>query len=264
MHVFLFQNELYKVYCQTKEVQRIESEPYFNNNCYLISDRNIEMPDLTILMIDVKGSSSLWVADPKVMAYELDRLYARVRSSATRGGGTLIKCIGDAFMLTFNDPETAVTFAVRLQMKKDSKLAMRIGIAHGPMFVRNWEIQGCRLWDYFGNTVNTAARVESMVSPVGGFALALCPRDATSAKAVAMKARVVAALTPGKLLPLGSTPMRMVRYSSDEQLYVCTAGLRNSARTVPYSMQRKCRRVSELRGVSAVDVFVADSFVRDG
>lgn len=210
---------------------------------------------LTVMMIDVKSSSVLWVSDPKWMAAALDRLYLAIKTGSQRDRGLLVKCIGDAFMLTFQQPEDAIRMAVRLQAmlrRRRSRIGLRIGIAHGPMFVRNWEVQHCKLLDFFGNTVNTAARVESYVSGVGGFAVALC----TDSKA--LRARVVRALVPGPggLLPKDASLPDVVHFSTSVDS--CSAGLRRSSRLVPYSVQRRerCRSVSDLHGVSPVEVFV--------
>lgn len=206
------------------------------------------------MMIDVKGSSLLWVSDPKWMSGALDRLYRMIKSAAITHSGLLVKCIGDAFMLTFTEPEDAIKMAVGLQThlkRRKSKIGLRIGIAHGPMFVRDWEVQECRLLDYFGNTVNTAARVESFVSAVGGFAVALCT------KSKVLRERVRRALTPGLLLPRTAHVPDVIHFSAS--VAVCSAGLRRSSRLVPYSLQQQqqeCRSVSDLHGVSPVEVFV--------
>lgn len=207
----------------------------------------------SVMMIDVKGSSLLWVSEPRWMTGALDRLYRMIKSASNTHKGLLVKCIGDAFMLTFKEPEDAIRMAVGLQSllkRRRSRIALRIGIAHGPMFVRDWEVQECRLLDFFGNTVNTAARVESYVSSVGGFAMALC----TGSKA--MRERVRLALTPGVLLPKSAHMPDVIHFSAS--VAVCSAGLRRSSRLVPYSLQQQeeCRSVSDLHGVSPVEVFV--------
>lgn len=224
---------------------------------------------LTVMMIDVKSSSQLWVSDPKWMASALDRLFGLIKTVARQERGLLVKCIGDAFMLTFKEPEDAIRMAVRLQgslVGRRSRIGLRIGIAHGPMFVRDWEVQRCRLLDFFGNTVNTAARVESNVSSVGGFAIALCtsvPMSVPMSVSSDVRARVVTALTkkPIGLLSKKATLPDIVHFSASVDS--CSAGLRRSSRLVPYSLQhgqhRVCRSVSDLHGVSPVEVFVVKS-----
>jgi class 3 adenylate cyclase len=50
-------------------------------------------------------------------------------------------------------------------------LQIRIGIAHGQIQSRDTIIQGFKVKDFFGTTVNIASRMESKVSKVGGFAV---------------------------------------------------------------------------------------------
>lgn len=219
---------------------------------------------LTIMMIDVKGSSTIWVANPTGTAKLLDKLYLIVRDVVLQNKGFLVKCIGDAFLVTFDLPENAICCAVQLQQgqrKSRSKLMLRIGMAHGPVLVRDWEIQGCRLLDYFGNTVNTAARIESKVSCVGGFGFAFCSgltgKSRISVKDQEMRDRTITFL--GANLPQGTARPRMTRFV-DQTMSQCAIGLKRSARLVPFSMLHGqiCKPSTYLRGVSPVDVFTVD------
>jgi class 3 adenylate cyclase len=85
--------------------------------------------------------------------------------------GALVKTIGDAVMAVFPRPEAAVQAALDIQAKIgafnreqhiDPPLVIKIGIHHGPMIAIN---ANNRL-DYFGRTVNIAARAQE--ESVGG------------------------------------------------------------------------------------------------
>ncbi|MCH7672955.1 MAG: adenylate/guanylate cyclase domain-containing protein, partial [Proteobacteria bacterium] len=84
-------------------------------------------------------------------------------------GGALVKTIGDAVMAAFPTPDRAARAAIRMQRQVESLCGegsiseeigwdprLKIGFADGPALVVN--LNG-RL-DYFGGTVNLAARVQ--------------------------------------------------------------------------------------------------------
>ncbi len=130
-----------------------------------------------VLLMDVVGSAGLWRGHPQAMMAMLDRLTPATLRAARAHQGTVIKMIGDAFMIAFHDVAAAVRFAAHVQLQLlpalGGALTMRIGIAQGPVHPRVLVIQGCKQQDYFGEVVNLAARAENAVSPPGGLALAL-------------------------------------------------------------------------------------------
>jgi class 3 adenylate cyclase len=78
--------------------------------------------------------------------------------------GKLIKKIGDALMVRFDEPEQACEAALKMQKqltefndKSDEKILIRIGINTGTVFIKNE--------DAFGDAVNLAARMESLARP---------------------------------------------------------------------------------------------------
>jgi adenylate cyclase len=75
--------------------------------------------------------------------------------------GTHVKSIGDALMLRIPDPEQAVLLGLRIVgdlMRDHGAPAVRVGLHHGSAVQRDG--------DYFGATVNLAARVSAHA--VGG------------------------------------------------------------------------------------------------
>lgn len=74
-------------------------------------------------------------------------------------GGTRVKSIGDAVMLRVSDPTDAIRLGLRITGRahpQHGSLAVRVGLHHGPAVERNG--------DYFGATVNLAARVSSLAA----------------------------------------------------------------------------------------------------
>jgi adenylate cyclase len=86
----------------------------------------------------------------------LDRFAGLVRQLTAVCNGEVVKQIGDEFMLVFADPNAAVEFGTRV--RGDAEHAglppLRIGAHSGPVLYREG--------DYYGTTVNVAARVTSV------------------------------------------------------------------------------------------------------
>jgi class 3 adenylate cyclase len=69
----------------------------------------------------------------------------------------VVKTIGDAVMASFGDPANAVKAALAMQARiADHDLVLKLGVHVGPSVVVN---MNDRL-DYFGSTVNMAARLQ--------------------------------------------------------------------------------------------------------
>lgn len=142
-----------------------------------------------VLFIDIVGSSLMWAKNKDNMRKSLalfnkfiSRLIKKYKKSF------IIKTIGDAYMISFETWKDAYYFSLEVQYElhdnsdkysvvKGELFQVRIGIAYGELDVENVKIQGCNLVDYFGNTVNTASRMESKVSPVGGIGIVCLDDD---------------------------------------------------------------------------------------
>lgn len=129
-------------------------------------DEGIGVKDITFLFTDLKGSTALYdlIGDPK--AYYLVRQHFDTLGNViNRYEGATVKTIGDAVMATFMTPLDAVRAS--LEMLQDiqafnnnisDKLVLKIGIHAGSSIVVSLNDR----IDYFGQTVNIAARVQAL------------------------------------------------------------------------------------------------------
>jgi adenylate cyclase len=136
-------------------------------------------PETSVLFADIAGFTP-WAngADPATVVGMLDDLFTRFDALAAECGMEKIKTIGDAYMAVAGAPLPRPDHAeVALRMgagmlaavegwRRDRGVAleMRIGIASGPVVAG---IIGQRriLFDLWGDTVNTASRMESSGVP---------------------------------------------------------------------------------------------------
>jgi len=129
-------------------------------------NEGIGVKDITFLFTDLKGSTALYdqIGDPK--AYYLVRQhFDTLGNIINHYEGATVKTIGDAVMATFMTPLDAVNAA--LEMLRDieafnrnisDKLILKIGIHNGHSIVVSLNDR----IDYFGQTVNIAARVQAL------------------------------------------------------------------------------------------------------
>jgi class 3 adenylate cyclase len=125
-------------------------------------DQGLKITSLTFLFTDLKGSTALYDRVGDLAAYDLVREHFRVLNAIVASeAGAVVKTIGDAVMATFPTPDRALAAALRMResvrdLKKD--LLIKIGIHEGPCLAVTLNDQ----LDYFGQTVNIAARVQGL------------------------------------------------------------------------------------------------------
>lgn len=138
----------------------------------------LEEKTQVILFTDVVSSSQLWKLHESGMFKALNEHEGRVEKFIKEYGGSVIKTIGDSYMIGFDGKDSllrSIQFSYDLQEDlrknpikiKGRNLRIRLGIHLGPLYKKYVNIQGKKLMDYFGNTVNTASRMESTVSSPG-------------------------------------------------------------------------------------------------
>lgn len=126
----------------------------------------LNIRSLTLLFTDLKGSTELYARTGDVAAYQLIQEHFRLLGGiVARHGGALIKTMGDAIMASFNRPLDAVK-AAQIMLEENllltsgytKPLGLKIGLHEGPALA----ISNQGALDYFGQTVNIAARVQGV------------------------------------------------------------------------------------------------------
>lgn len=129
----------------------------------------------TLVFVDLAGFTPLTLTMGDDAAAEvLTRFASIIRGAAARNRGRIVKQIGDAFMLVFDQPADAVAFGVDVceETSSESRFPpVHIGAHYGAVLYRDG--------DYVGNTVNVAARVAGATRP-GQFLVTQPVVDATS------------------------------------------------------------------------------------
>ena len=122
---------------------------------------------LALLFTDIKGSTALYDRIGDLKAFNLVRQHFGVlRDVIATNHGALVKTIGDAVMASFHEPLSAIRAALDMLAQighfNDSAgeelIMLKIGAHVGPCLAVT--LNG-RL-DYFGQTVNLAARVQGL------------------------------------------------------------------------------------------------------
>src|SRR5271170_1761883 len=130
-------------------------------------DQRLKITSLTFLFTDLKGSTELYDRVGDLVAFDLVRAHFRVLNEIVAAeAGAVVKTIGDAVMATFPTPNRAVAAALRMrEAMRDlndghnrEDLLLKIGIHEGPCLA---VVLNDRQ-DYFGTTVNIAARVQGL------------------------------------------------------------------------------------------------------
>ncbi len=130
-------------------------------------DQRLKITSLTFLFTDLKGSTALYERVGDLAAFDLVRAHFRALLDIIAAEkGAVVKTIGDAVMATFIRPEHAVIAGLKMRAAMDAlnaergnaDLVVKIGIHEGPCLA----VMLNERQDYFGQTVNIAARVQSL------------------------------------------------------------------------------------------------------
>ena len=127
----------------------------------------MQIESQSVLFTDLKGSTQLYDSIGDLQAFALVSEHFKILLAAVQeGGGAVVKTIGDAVMATF--PQMSEAVGAALQMAKTLErfnqssglppLSLKIGVHVGPCIV----VSSNGRPDYFGQTVNIAARVQAL------------------------------------------------------------------------------------------------------
>lgn len=131
----------------------------------LAPGQEIGVESVTVLFSDLKGSTRLYEETGDAPAYgQVRRHFDYLKERVAAARGAVVKTIGDAVMAVFFRPADAVACALAIQgdlgafneaAPAQPPLVVKLGLHHGPAIA----IQANGRLDYFGRTVNVAARL---------------------------------------------------------------------------------------------------------
>lgn len=122
---------------------------------------------ITFLFTDLKGSTAMYERLGDLNAYALVREhFALVNATVQQHSGAVVKTIGDAVMAVFSQPSDAISAALHIFDEIDGfngdhdrpGIILKIGAHCGPSIAVTLNEN----LDYFGQTLNVAARVQSL------------------------------------------------------------------------------------------------------
>jgi len=180
--------------------RRLTGKHLLNNQAFrdcfaldeLAPDLKLKLRSLTLLFTDLKGSTALYDREGDLAAYRLVQdHFAALKHVVRDHSGAMIKTMGDAVMAAFSNGNdgTAAAIAMMAAMRelsgvhKDTEVGLKVGLHAGPALAIN---AGQNL-DYFGQTVNIAARVQGLAD-AGEICLTTALNDNQSVPALLARA----------------------------------------------------------------------------
>jgi class 3 adenylate cyclase len=129
----------------------------------------IGVRDITLVFTDLKGSTELYerIGDLNALAL-VQQHFERLTDVTVRHNGAIIKTLGDAVMAAFMEPADAVKAALAMRSeiarfnaaRMEPDLILKVGLHRGAAIAVTFNDR----LDYFGQTVNIAARVEALAN----------------------------------------------------------------------------------------------------
>ena len=133
----------------------------------IVAGEGLAVRRLALLFTDLQGSTALYERIGDMKAFDLVRLhFGYLRECISRNSGALVKTIGDAVMASFVDPLDALRAALEMrariaQFNADAGsdlIGLKVGLHAGACLAVTLNDR----LDYFGQTVNIAARVQAL------------------------------------------------------------------------------------------------------
>ncbi len=154
-------------------VHQVSVIPEFRALCskdLLKSGTPLKVANVVLLFSDLTGSTALYSAIGDAAAFRVvDDHFDVLRAAIEGEGGTIIKTMGDAVMASFLDVSAAFRATARgmddfrawqKTIPCGERIGLKIGLHSGPCYV----ITANGTLDYFGQTVNVAARLQGLAA----------------------------------------------------------------------------------------------------
>lgn len=133
----------------------------------LSAEESLDIERASILFTDIKGSTRMYSDLGDTTSYNVVRNHFKMLfRNIEEEKGVVVKTIGDAVMASFRSPADAMKAALRIhndfraeRLDPIGHLEIRVGLHTGPAIVVNLNDR----IDYFGNSVNMAARIQGQV-----------------------------------------------------------------------------------------------------
>ena len=147
---------------------RVIAMPAFRELCpeqVLRPGDDVVIGQVALMFSDLKGSTALYADIGNSAAYSLVRDHFTFFAERVRShGGILVKTMGDAVMAAFDEPADAVRAALSVQRDvaafnaehETTAIVVKLGLHRGECIAVNT----AGTLDYFGTTVNIAARLQ--------------------------------------------------------------------------------------------------------
>jgi adenylate cyclase len=119
----------------------------------------ISVGSVTLMFTDLRGSTKMYrdIGDAPAFGRVREHFTALEQAVAAEGGA-IVKTMGDSIMAAFRSPAAglrSIWAAQKSLSRFEPRLWLKVGIHHGPCIVVNLNDR----LDYFGSTVNVAARL---------------------------------------------------------------------------------------------------------
>jgi class 3 adenylate cyclase len=130
------------------------------SNEVLRAGEEISVGSMTLMFTDLRNSTKLYREIGDASAFgKVREHFDLIEQAAAKEDGSIVKTMGDAVMAAFRKPVSAVRAIWNVQKELTIRgippLTIKVGVHHGPCIVVNLNDR----LDYFGSTVNIAARL---------------------------------------------------------------------------------------------------------
>lgn len=164
-HIVAFEETQWDAYALTaREVTSLQLFRDLLPAEVLAPGMQIGVGKLTILFTDLKDSTQLYERVGDASAYsDVQKHFTSLGGIIRNYEGTIVKTIGDSIMASFASSSQAVSAALEIQSSVstlnkvlNNPVTIKVGLHEGPVIAVNAN----GVLDYFGRTVNMAARVQ--------------------------------------------------------------------------------------------------------